>query len=107
MNQDHCFRKGTEVEKKIRNRKPEMSLIKHRSLLAKTGFKDCADCPGTTGKLNDEGNMLCSNVNGKPVPITVVQAQQCDGTKPPPYGTKNERPDHKPHPIFRRPEHRT
>ena len=93
-----------EVEKK-QKRKPEIARDKHRKQLAGTPFVRCADCPGTCGVVESDGRMRCSNVGARPVFITAEQAKRCDGTKPPPYNNQ-EKHNHKPHAIFRRPEHR-
>jgi len=89
----------------MRSKKPELAVAKHRKLLKGTGFANCADCNGTTGKFNGDGNMLCANVNGIPIPVTVVQAKKCDGTKPPPHNKQKEKQSNKIHPIFRKLEH--
>ena len=89
------------------SKKPELARAKHNELLKGTEYrKTCADCNGTTGRLNSDGHMLCSNVNGVPVPVTVTQAKKCDGTKPPPYNQGKQKQYHKPNPIFRKPERR-
>lgn len=70
-------------------KKDEWSVKKHRSALAGTGFEDCALCAGCTPKdvIDDDGNftgveMRCSRAGKRPVSVTVLQAQSCDGSRP-------------------------
>jgi hypothetical protein len=87
----------TMLVKKKKKKKPDLALIKHRKALAKTAFRECAECPGTAGKLEEDGRMKCSRAGAVSEPVTAEQAQQCDGTKPPLHEVKKH---HKPHPMF-------
>ena len=91
--------------------KPEIAAGKHQLVLADTGFKKCASCPGASSRLMQTINgrqlmMQCGNCAPRADFITVEQARQCDGTKPLPYNQKTKKGHFKPHPIFRPPEHR-
>ena len=65
------------------SRKPELAIDKHLRALAGTAFADkCAFCPGSAGKINSDGNMMCSNAGAAPSPVTPALAARCDGKKP-------------------------
>lgn len=69
--------------------KSVLAVDKHVAALEGTGFEKCATCPGSGGKVVN-GCMYCSRAGAKPVLITVVQAQCCNGIKPPPYHTQKK-----------------
>ena len=74
------------------NRKPVLAIDKHRKMLAGTSFeKKCAFCAGCTGKLAEDGTMFCSNVGAAPAPVTTLQAQICNGRKPPNAAVKKKK----------------
>jgi hypothetical protein len=89
------------VAKKLRNRRKKgcLAIAKHQRKLKGTPFFCCAECPGTSGKIEEDGTMKCSNTDtGVPVSVTAEQAGRCDGSKPPP--PLEVKYHHKPNPIF-------
>lgn len=75
----------------------------HLKTFRGTSFEKCACCPGTSGRMEDDGRMKCSRCGAVPVLITGKQAKECNGTKPPPFNSRSQ--DQKPRAVFRRPEH--
>ncbi len=75
------------------NRKPSWAITKHRAQLGPDSVftRKCALCPGTTGKLNEDGTMNCSNAGATPLPVTLSQAEACKDRKPPNAQKKQER----------------
>lgn len=75
------------------NRKPSWAITKHRAQLGADSVfaRKCALCPGTTGKLNEDGSMDCSNAGATPLPVTLVQAEACKDRRPPNAQVKQKR----------------
>lgn len=69
---------------------PEV-VMKHFARLSGKGYGGCAVCPGTSGKVEEDGKMKCSRAGAKPVPVTTVQTDGCDGSSPLSHRVPEER----------------
>ena len=75
---------ATGIRKNGKNGRKDAGVVdKHERFLKGTGYEDCIECAGCGGRLRDDGLMHCSRAGARPLPVTVSQAQACDGTKPP------------------------
>ncbi|MSU74666.1 DUF2318 domain-containing protein [Candidatus Kaiserbacteria bacterium] len=68
--------------KKLKSKKPEWAIEKHKISLKGTGFERCASCPGTAGKVREDGTMCCGRCGPVVKPITLEQAKGCNGISP-------------------------
>lgn len=81
------------LEKTGKNSKSVLAIDKHREALVGTEFaKKCVPCTGCTGRLTEDKTMLfCSHVGATAGLVTILQAQVCDGKKPPNAQKKKRR----------------
>lgn len=75
--------KKKQTEPTTTKRKSVIAIDKHKQLLTGTKFEKCIPCSGCTGKINPDGNHLCSNVGPTASPVTPIQAQACKDGIPP------------------------